>query len=107
MEECECSKVTLRRSVSAGSLSFAGLSEWVKVALRRSVSAGSLSFLLRQGFGERVGGLSECVKVALRRSVSAGSLSFAGLSERSNARKRSKLWGSDSANDASRVAGRD
>jgi len=27
--------------------------------------------------------------------------------KRSNARKRSKLWGSDSANDASRVAGRD
>jgi len=54
----------------------------------------------------RVGRL-KCVKVALRRSVSAGSLSFAGLSERSTARKRSKLWGSDSANDASRVAGGD
>ena len=53
----------------------------MKVALRCSISADSLSFLLRQGFGERVGGLSEY----------------------SNARKRSKLWGSDSANDASWV----
>jgi len=52
-------------------------------------------------------GACECSKVTLRRSVSAGSLSFAGLSECSNARKRSKLWGSDSANDASRVARRD
>ena len=49
----------------------------------------------------------KCVKVAFRRSVSAGSLSFAGLSECSNVRKRSKLSGSDSANDASRVAGGD
>ena len=65
MGVCEWAKVTLRRSVSTGSLSFGGLSECVKVALRRLVSAGSLSFLLRQGFGERVGGLSECVKVVL------------------------------------------
>jgi len=43
----------------------------------------------------------------LRRSVSARSLSFAGLSECSNVRKRSKLWVSDSTNDASRVARRD
>ena len=62
-----------------------GVCKCAKVALRRSVSAGSLSFLLRQGFGERVGGLSEC----------------------SNARKRLKLWGSDSADDNSPVSGGD
>ena len=57
----------------------------MKVALLRSVLAGSLSFLLRQGFGERVGGLSEC----------------------SNVRKRSKLWGSDSAKDVAWIIGGD
>ena len=47
------------------------------------------------------------LRLALRRSVSAGSLSFAGRSECSNARKRSKLWSSDSPNDAGWIAGGD
>jgi len=36
----ECVKVALRRSVSAGSLSFAGLLECVKVTLLRRAAAG-------------------------------------------------------------------
>jgi len=81
--------LTLLRSVSAGSLSFAGFlgsspafaghaAAWI-LALLRSVSASSLSFAGFADSGPAFAGHAAAWMLALLRSVSAGSLSFAGL----------------------------
>ena len=103
VRRCKSGKVRLAllRSVSAGSLSFAGLADsgaqglrslaWGWMTLLRSVSAGSLGFAGFTDSSPALAGHAEPASprlrrprdasriLALLRSVSAGSLSFAGL----------------------------